>query len=906
MSRYLVGIDLGTTHSLVAYADTRDPAATVAMFAVDQLVAPGEVAARPQLPSLRYHPAAGELAAADLGLPWAAWDGTAVFGELARELGAKVPGRLVTSAKSWLSHPGVDRTAACLPWGAAAGVAQVSPVDASASYLAYLRAAWNHRFPDAPLEAQEVALTLPASFDEGARLLTVEAARRAGLGGVRLLEEPQAACYDWIARHGEGLGAALADVHLLLVVDVGGGTTDLTLIRVEPGSDAPRLTRIGVGDHLMLGGDNMDLLLAHVAERRLLAEGERLSAARLAALVQQCRRAKERLLAADAPDSVSVTLLGEGGRLIGGARSVGFGREEVRDWLVEGFLPRCGLDERPQGRRAALVEFGLPYAADAAITRHIAAFLARHQAAARTALDLADDVADAVALPDAVLLNGGVFHAAALRERLLAALGDWAGAPPRLLANADPDLAVARGAVAFLRARRGEGVRIGGGSARSYFLLLDGDAGRQGVCVLPRGSEEGQELRLPERVFALRLGEPVHFALVASADETPRKAGELVAVDVENFTALPPVATLLEGRGEARVELAAALSEVGTLALACVAAAPAERRWQLEFALRGEGAEALPAVAVHARFGEAAERILRLYGSRSKDVAAKEVKTLRLDLERLLGPREQWDTALLRELFGVLWEGARRRRRSADHERLWFWLAGYGLRPGFGYPLDDWRIAQVWTLFGQGVQYAGDAQVVSEWWTLWRRVCGGLDAAAQTTLLDAIEAELRAPPGKGAPAALDDRVRLAGSLERVAPARKVALGEALCERLGRKGEPAQIWWALGRLGARVPFHGSAHAVVPAACAAAWCERALAADWKGAPAAPLAAALLARASGDRARDVDPALRARVAERLRAARQPESWVRMVEQVVELDEADRKRVFGEALPPGLRLVA
>ncbi|MDQ2696896.1 MAG: Hsp70 family protein, partial [Pseudomonadota bacterium] len=294
MSRYIVGIDLGTTHTLAAYADLHAGAdAAIRLFPIEQLVAPGEVAARPLLPSLRYHPAPGELPEGDLRLPWATPEApAAIVGALARELGARVPGRLVASAKSWLSHSGVDRTAPILPWGAAADVAKMSPVEASASYLAHVRFAWNHAFPGQPLEDQELVLTVPASFDEAARRLTVAAARQAGLNP-HLLEEPQAACYDWLHRHRHDLDAALADVRLLLVVDVGGGTTDLTLIQVEPG---PRLTRIGVGDHLMLGGDNMDLALARLAESRLMTDGGRLSAAGLSQLVQQCRRAKERLL----------------------------------------------------------------------------------------------------------------------------------------------------------------------------------------------------------------------------------------------------------------------------------------------------------------------------------------------------------------------------------------------------------------------------------------------------------------------------------------------------------------------------------------------------------------------------------------------------------------------------------
>ncbi|MBI5443858.1 MAG: Hsp70 family protein, partial [Deltaproteobacteria bacterium] len=411
--RFIVGIDLGTTHTVVAYAEREDPRAPILLFEVAQLVAPGEVARRALLPSLRYHPAPGELSPADLRLPWTTAEGSAgespaVVGELARALGAKVPGRLVASAKSWLSHPAVDRTAPILPWGAAEGIPRVSPVAASASYLRHLREAWNHAFPEDPLEAQELVLTVPASFDDAARSLTVEAARQAGLARVRLLEEPQAALYDWLHRCGDGLEEALGGARLLLVCDVGGGTTDLSLIQVRRTPAGPRLERIGVGDHLMLGGDNMDLALAHLAERRVDGS-ERLGAASFSQLVQQCRGAKERFLGPQAPERTTVTVLGSGSRLIGGARSAELSREDVAALVLEGFFPAAALDERPRKVRSGLVEFGLPYAADPAVTRHLAAFLAAHAEASRAALAEAG-VEPEDPIPEAVLLNGGVFR----------------------------------------------------------------------------------------------------------------------------------------------------------------------------------------------------------------------------------------------------------------------------------------------------------------------------------------------------------------------------------------------------------------------------------------------------------------------------------------------------------------
>lgn len=928
MSHYLVGIDLGTTHTVVAYGEKNDQGQVplIQLFEIEQLVALGEVAARPALPSVRYHPAPGELNEADIQLPWPRADVVdipqAVVGSLAQDLGAQVPGRLVASAKSWLSHHGVDRTAPILPWGAAPEVPKISPLNASASYLAHIRAAWNWRFPKAPLEQQEVVLTVPASFDEAARTLTVQAANVAGLNHIRLLEEPQAAFYDWLFRHQDELDPALQDTRLALVCDVGGGTTDLTLIRVAPGQAEPELTRVGVGDHLMLGGDNMDLGLAHVAEGRLAASGASLGTARLSQLTQQCRVAKERLLTPQAPEAATVTLLGAGTQLIGGARSTELTRNEVNRMVLDGFFPRVGPEERPQRVRGGIVEFGLPYVADPAITRHVAAFLAQHAQVSREALGDRAPSGEVLPIPDAVLLNGGVFRSQLLAERLLEVLAQWRQAPLKVLHNENPEVAVARGAVAYGLARAGTAPRIGGGSARSYFLMLEEEKEtRRGVCVLPRGTEEGREIQLKERTFSLRLGQPVRFHLVSSTADTAYQPGELTTVQIPPFTSLPPIATVIKPTSqisvpEIPVQLATTLTEVGTLEMHCVSVEKEGTRWKLEFQLRAETAEPQPTpeplTSLHPRFGEAAQQLDRIYGSRSQAVSPKETKRLRSDLEKRLGPRDHWDTALLRELFGLLWERARRRRRSADHERVWFNLTGYCLRPGFGYPLDDWRVQQVWTLFEQGIQFVPVTQVWAEWWTLWRRIAGGLEESAQTHIFEDIAFYLQ-PPGKQQgkrPAGpkkqgYDDMVRLAGSLERLSVSHKMEVGEWLLERLRKPSENPHSWWAVGRIGARVPFYGSAHNVVPKEVVAQWVEQLLGVDWKTVTPAPFAAALMARRSGDRERDLEPELRTRIIERLIGVKAPPAWAGMVREVVELDEADERRVFGDSLPPALKLI-
>ncbi|SAK99422.1 Hsp70 family protein [Caballeronia ptereochthonis] len=922
-ARYSVGIDLGTSNTVVAYAEAGSN--DIRVFEIEQLVGPGEVTARPLLPSLRYHPAPGELEAGDLQLPWppASADDDAppaVIGRLARTLGAQVPGRLVSSAKSWLSHASVDRVAPILPWGAGDDVWKISPVAASASYLAHVRAAWNQRFPDAPLETQDLVLTVPASFDEGARALTLEAARMAGLGALRLLEEPQAAFYDWLFHHRATLADALAATRLVLIVDVGGGTTDLTLIQVAMENGEPVLTRIGVGNHLMLGGDNMDLALAHLVEKRLAGSDARLSAARLSQLVERCRAAKEQLLGEHAPDSTSITLLGAGAKLIGGARSTDVTREEIERIIVEGFFPMVSASDRPSRARGGIVEFGLPYASDPAITRHIAAFLSQHAGEARKALDVA---AETVAIPDTLLLNGGVFRAGPLARRIADTLSGWRGGAVNVLENGDPDVAVARGAVAYALARAGHAPRIGGGSARSFFLLLEDDAdATRGVCVLPRGTEEGQAIHLADRTFALTLGAPVRFHLASSVAETAYEAGELADLSAASgdFVRLPPIATVVDPRAEDKgkpretpVQLTSSLTEVGTLEMHCIAVEAPAQRWLLEFQLRREAPGSGEAAAeTHPALPRAIELIDRTFGTRSQDVGPKEVKRLRAQLEQTLGTRDTWDIALLRELFGALWERAKKRRRSADHERLWLNLAGFCMRPGFGHPLDEWRVEQLWTLFDQGIQYVNESQIWSEWWTLWRRAAGGLSEAAQLRLLDDMAFVLQ-PPGTSryrkaagaARAGYEDMVRLAASLERVPVERKIEVGEWLLTRLRKPSENVQSWWAVGRIGARQPFYGSAHGVVPPEVAVTWLDAILALDWKKVDPAAFAAVQIARMTGDRSRDLPDEARAAVVQRLEAMGAAQAWIAMVRETVELDRADEGRVFGETLPAGLKLI-
>jgi molecular chaperone DnaK (HSP70) len=913
--RHLVGIDLGTVNTALASVDLAgggDLAGAVEVVPIPQLVAPGEVRERTLLPSCAYL-AGPELPAAATRLPWG--ERSVVVGELAREQGARVPGRLVTSAKSWLANARADRTAPILPWGAPEGVPRLSPVAASALYLAHLREAWDRRYPDAPLGDQEIVLAVPASFDAAARELTLAAAREAGLGRVTLLEEPQAAFHDWASRHRAELEDALGGARLVLVVDVGGGTTDLTLLAAEVREGRPSFTRLAVGDHLLLGGDNVDLALARTVEARA---GARLEAARFASLVHACRLAKERLLAEGAPEEVAISVVGRGSRLVESAVSVTVSREEARRVLLDGFFPRIGREERPRAatRTAGLAELGLPYEGDPAVTRHVAAFLAAHAGESASA-------EGGLARPDAILVNGGVFTPREVRDRLAAVVSSWfPRAPPvALLASPALDVAVARGAVWAALVRRGFGLRIGGGTPRAFYVGIAAAEGERALCVVPRHLEEGSRATVP-RPFALALGRPVRFSLYASTRARVEQPGDVVPVSAD-LVPLPAVEAVLRaeeagaraGPAELPVRLEALLTEIGTLELWCVAA-DRDARWKLEFSLRprreGEGTDARGEVGAAPRRLEEARALVDVFYGKKAPVERKEVKGLPRDLERLLGPRDRWSTPLVRGLWGALHAGRARRRRSPDHERIWLQLTGYCLRPGFGAPLDPWRAEETWQVFGEGLQYQSDPRAWQAWWVTWRRIAGGLDAAAQERLFETLAPfvrprDPRRPPPRVPgvkPGALDELIRLAASLERIDPSEKVEAGEWILSRLESEGPAPHLLWAIGRIGARVPFAGSAHLAVPARTAEEWALRLVASS---APRRDLVFPLaqLARRSGDRARDVSEEVREEVLAALAAAGAPEEALHAVREVALASAEEEQRVFGESLPPGLRLV-
>jgi hypothetical protein len=788
--------------------------------------------------------------------------------------------------------------------------------------LRHIRKAWNHEHAGEKLEQQDIVLTLPASFDEVARELTVAAAAEAGLKRVVLIEEPQAAFYAWLDAHRTDWQQHVSPGQTILVCDFGGGTSDLTLIRVREGTDGRiHFQRVAVGDHLILGGDNLDLALAKQLEPRL-AEGGELAPRDWAALVRKCRAVKEELLGTNAPERLTVHLPRSGSKLIGGGLQAEVTREEVEAMLLEGFLPANEFEAPLEQQRSGFQEFGLPFASDPAITRHLAAFLRTH-----TQADAAG------AKPDIVLFNGGFFESPQLRQRLLDVLASWFRTPadpdwtPLLLENKRLDLAVAYGAAHFAMVRRGHGERIAAGLARSYYIGIAGEPPRA-VCLAPAGVEAGQEVDLPDRKFELLVSQPVEFPFYSSSVRLTDAAGDLVEVDREQMSPLPPIRTVLRVRRKAdatavQVTLHAQLTEIGVLEMWCEEVA-GDRRWRLQFDVRSTTQTDM---AAHEGTGEQqgmldesvwqdCQRLLHeVFASEGHAKPQKLIKQLTEALEM---DRTEWPMSLLRRIWDQLLELAEGRRKSAAHEARWLNLLGYCLRPGYGMAADDWRVAETWKILQGKLQHAS-AQCRSESWILWRRIAGGLSPGQQQALADPLLSAARSfvkrmTTGKGggtgefnfASPETAELWRLLGSLELLPLATKHELGDWIVELSHRKKlapvRPAMLW-TLARIGARVPVYGPLNTVAATEKAAAWLDRLLSEPLDDS-LSQLVAMQLARRTDDRYRDIEAPLRDQVVERLQREAAAEHLVKLVREGGTLDQQEQTSVMGDSLPVGLRI--
>ncbi len=958
VSRYVVGIDLGTTNCAVAYVDTLNAPNRVEIFSISQMVDFSTSQPQQTLPSFHYELTHNEIGEMDALQSFRSAEHTSVVGVLARERGIQMPGRGIASAKSWLCHPLVDRTAKLLPWNGDEEVERLSPVDVSRRYLEQIRRMWDRDHPNERLADQDTIVTLPASFDEVARQLTVQAATEAGLPHVILIEEPQAAFYAWLQRHETDWVQTIQPGHTVLVCDIGGGTTDFTLIRViasqgsaadpidNPMGDASQqssqtlkstygLHRVAVGQHLMLGGDNLDLALAKYLEQRLLAETpgqDQLRPRQWETLKAQCRVAKETLLGTNPPDTYSISLPGTGSKRIESTRTLTIDRASVHELLIEGFFGRVALSDRPLQQEVGFQEFGLPYASEPNVHKHLAEFLWEHRWAGREdghRTTMSDPIA---ARPDWILFNGGVLESSQIQIALLQQIADWFRtdeAPdwaPGLLRGNRLDLAVAQGAAYFGRVRRGQGVRIDARLARAYYLLVH-PSPPEAMCIMPANAMPGDRFDLEDHPFELTLGQPVQFLLMYSSTHLVHTIGQIVPVDPHAMISLPPIRTVLELPDRKRqatlpVILESELSEIGTLQMQMIERISA-LRWKLEFDVRGTSqSEALvddrSGVQTGVSNSQSVQHALHVMaGIFGPDATIPPKECFQRLADAIGQSRRDWKPSLLRELWRYLIEHPDGRKPSAEHEARWLNLLGWSLRPGFGMVADDWRVHTTWRTVHNKLLHRSSTGV-SETVILWRRIAGGFTAGQQNALY--LDAWSRIRPmlagGGTSSATLNTNVaiellRLVGSLEWLRSEDRAMMGKLLLQTLNKKKwEPLHpaILWTLGRLGARVPVYATLQQVLGVSHVQAWIESLL--EWDPASSArmgshyTLCLMQLSRRTNDRYRDILPELRHRVEAKMEQLQAPEAHLQLVHEGGKLDAESESTIIGDSLPLGFSI--
>jgi molecular chaperone DnaK (HSP70) len=837
-ARYSIGIDLGTTNSALAFAPLVGEGTAEILF-VAQWESLAGLTQEPTLPSFLYLPeeaAAAYFRGREVGArQW-------IVGRFARIKASETPGRVVHSAKSWLCHHAADRSAPFLPWGSTdlARGRKISPVRASALILNYVRGTWNSRFAQAgfAFDDQEITVTVPASFDAAAQRLTIAAAEEAGFpNDVRLLEEPQAAFCCWLEKHDpahelwQRVDRDDTELRHVLVIDIGGGTSDFSLfeLRLNEQSSIPDIRRVAVSEHILLGGDNIDLAIAQMVEPRLAGAGGQLSGPQWDQLVASCCNLKEHALAATGPpdERFAVALAGRGSGMVAGSQAATVRRAEIEGVLLDGFFPFCDAGARPYRTQAALREWGLPYPSDSAVTRHLAEFLSDRPRV------------------DAVLFNGGSIRPPLLRQRLREQIGVWQdGFVPLVLENEEPDLAVARGAARFGALLHRHSGQIAAGAAHAVFLEVEGIPATDAeiappslVCVLPQGAAPSQLFEIADLGLRVRTHQLVRFQAYSSIRHSRSRAGDILSWSKGDFHALPPLQTIVRtadpsppGTSETLpVRLVARMNALGLLQISCVSGAPgSQQSWPLEFNMRphNQGGASVPdarpsrdaTVQIEPNAAvDALETARKQIGIVFAQPASKSKKdkvtagTILKSLERILGsPRSGWNGSLLRALWPALEERLNGRRLSVDREEAWLIIAGFLLRPGFGVVRDDLRIDALWRLHDAGPCFPG-RRINNQEYILWRRVAGGLTRERQSKL---VAGNLDKMCSGKAP---DELVRLTGSLELIPHDTKAELVRCFLDiavTLARaKRHCAPYLAALGLLLNRTPLYAGPETVV---------------------------------------------------------------------------------------------
>ena len=958
-TKYVVGIDLGTSNTVVSYAEVpenpKTSTPTIQAFDIPQLASPGDVQLRRLLPSAMYIPGP-EISTDDIQLPWSNTENTSdlsFIGYLARKMGGKVPIRLIESSKSWLCHGGVHRTGKILPWHGPEEIKKFSPVDIAQKILRHIRLAWNHQIAqdteDHKLENQNVLITIPASFDEAARQMTLDAAKKAGLVSIHLLEEPLAAFYAYIRRTGgTPQTTGLKPGQRIVIADVGGGTTDFTLIEVKPNPETTspeqaqsqplHFDRTAVGEHLLLGGDNMDLALAYKLEPQI-SSGKKLDSESWAQLKFECRQAKETLFEHPEQTVLNLTIAGRGRRLLGGAKKAKLNRDTLNDVVLEGYFPYLPLGEKakPQTKRqSGITEYGLPYATDPRITSHLAAFLLKH------------GPTTGERPVDAILFNGGALKPPSIRERICDIIGDWmrkstpgqADTPnPRPLIWDEGDealeLSVANGATYFGLVKLGLGRRIGDGAPREYFLGLDvGSESKQTnteevkvVCIAPRGMHDGQTIEIPNQEFQITTNKPVKFPLFASTAPRNDELGSILKINKEELHELPPLETVIKfGKQKTGTQVPIRIqvhrTEVGTLEISCLSKMSGAR-FKLAFDLRSAAptAASVPEqinpseqIEVPDERVEIALKNIKQTFAPSEPPGLPPNKLMRQLEEDLELSKNNFPLITIRKLAEHLLELLEHKSKSPEIETRWLNLTGFCLRPGFGVALDDWRVKQLWKIHAPGPHYPSSDDVNLNWWILWRRVAGGLSRGPQEELaarlmpmlISSMHKRARKKPPKSQSQEATEMWRTAASLERISAKQRAQFGQELLELIESRKAPKGALWCLGRIGARQLLYGPRESIIKSSVVEQWIDRLLKVKKlpKGEPITE-AIVSLARLTGDRQNDVSEPIRQQVDQTLSEMGVAIEHRNPVINLVKMDRDAQISAFGENLPMGLSIL-
>ena len=922
--QYVIGIDLGTTNCAVSYVDMtvfKDDKLTgkknigkknlVKVFNVPQLTGHGEFAKISVLPSFLYIPGKYDISKEGLKHPWKKREDL-FAGSFARDHGSKIPSRLVSSAKSWLCNQKADRKAKILPWGSE-GFEKVSPVTATSEYLLHIRNAWNHFVKDEDkfLENQFVVLTVPASFNEEARDLTMEAVKKAGFGSsVTLLEEPLSAFYSWLINHENDWQKYVKTDDLILVCDVGGGTTDFSLISLKESDGNPRFERIAVGDHLILGGDNIDLALAKKVESKFKSRSK-LTSDKWKTLCHRCREAKEKILD-KGEASVRITIKGEGRSLIAGTLSADLTKKDVETILLDEFYPYIEPVENlniDSGKE--ITDFGLPFEKESAVTRHIIKFLENHR----------DDVRKNFSkdpLPDFILFNGGTLKPVLVQERIRQAIGKWfktnESQSPQILENNIPELAVGVGAAYYGLVKQGEGVKVGSGSPRSYYIGISvrEENFSKAVCIVERGLDEGSVIDLAHTKYEVRANEPVNFDVYYSSYRSGDKAGEVVAID-ESFSSMTPVQTIIKfGKNGQRkiipVTIGAEYTELGTLSMYCHSGV-SDHKWKLQFQLRDNQKDiGSSEVQIYdeALIKDACNRIHQIFTDEfDKD---DKLKSIAGQIEKIVGQKKNnWPLPFLRSLADKLIELENTRKYSVNHEAKWFNLTGFCMRPGFGDAFDEERIRKLWKIYLSELKYEKVIQNRLEWWIFIRRIAAGLKAGQQRQFFQTIVPILIKGKNSKLKLSPQEQIELwmaAGNMERLLIKDKVILAKFLISILKPGKKQDNMFWVLSRFGARELLYGSVDRVVPPKEVIKWINQVMKKTWRKNDPVENMVVQISRKTGDRTRDIEQESVLRIVDWMRARKAKDSLIRVVNEKVEMAVKEKSTQFGEKLPAGLVL--